>query len=533
MSVQRVAATATSTTCGTPACRRTSSRSASTWPPPTDGNDVDQGAGARARPRRSRLVRLASAHQAQRHLRRRRTSLPRSACGTRPRTRPRAASATRPPWTAAPGPRSARCCRRASPAWPTATGSCSPACSSTTASTSCGTPPTTPTTAASPTRPPRTVSSGQRGGVVFDVGTGNYSEGAFAPAVVRTASGFHMLFTGNKIVSGTDIQSKLINADSSDGLTWARREHRLQARLGGDRLRRLQPLPADDPQRPGRRRAPVQDVVRGQQPRRQRQLPRPRRPRLPEERGLGLAVGAAGPGRAGPLLRSSLSLGTQGTAFDTMKVADLRPVAKPAAAGTGLYGFYTRHQRRRLRLPHRRQAVGRRRPHVDRRQRPRDAHRRGAGGHLRRRWRSLSRAGPQGRRHRLVGVPHLADRGRGADDRPAHRLGRPWHRASGGDDSGADLRWRLRRRRPVGPERGPERLAPSCCSTPARTPSGGWSIGSAATTTSTPTTFSAAHQILAPDAGHLRRRRPASSGGPHRARTAAGASSTRPSVPTA
>ncbi len=61
----------------------------------------------------------------------------------------------------------------------------------------------------------------KRGGVVFDVGTGNYSEGAFAPAVVRTASGFHMLFTGNKIVSGTDIQSKLINADSSDGLTWA------------------------------------------------------------------------------------------------------------------------------------------------------------------------------------------------------------------------------------------------------------------------------------------------------------------------
>ena len=60
-----------------------------------------------------------------------------------------------------------------------------------------------------------------RGGVVFDVGTGNYSQGAFAPAVVRTASGFHMLFTGNKIVSGTDIQSKLINADSNDGLTWA------------------------------------------------------------------------------------------------------------------------------------------------------------------------------------------------------------------------------------------------------------------------------------------------------------------------
>ena len=30
-----------------------------------------------------------------------------------------------------------------------------------------------------------------------------------------------MLFTGNKVVAGEDIQSKLINADSPDGLTWA------------------------------------------------------------------------------------------------------------------------------------------------------------------------------------------------------------------------------------------------------------------------------------------------------------------------
>ena len=48
------------------------------------------------------------------------------------------------------------------------------------------------------------------------------------------------------------------------------------------------------------------------------------------------------PGAAGdPYYESVLTLGTQGTAFDTMKVADLRPVAKPASAGTGLYGFYT------------------------------------------------------------------------------------------------------------------------------------------------------------------------------------------------
>ena len=60
-----------------------------------------------------------------------------------------------------------------------------------------------------------------RGGVVFAVGAGNHSEGALAPAVVRTASGFHRIFTGNKIVSGADIQSKLISADSTDGLTWS------------------------------------------------------------------------------------------------------------------------------------------------------------------------------------------------------------------------------------------------------------------------------------------------------------------------
>ncbi len=37
-----------------------------------------------------------------------------------------------------------------------------------------------------------------RGGVVFDVSGGNYSLGAFAPAVVRTQNGFSMIFTGNK-----------------------------------------------------------------------------------------------------------------------------------------------------------------------------------------------------------------------------------------------------------------------------------------------------------------------------------------------
>ena len=209
-----------------------------------------------------------------------------------------------------------------------------------------------------------------RGGVVFDVGTGNYSEGAFAPAVVRTGletpdpadDAFHMIFTGNKIVAGSDIQSKLINASSPDGTHLDGRQHRLQRRRRRHRLRRLQRLAAGDPVRPPRRRAPVQDVVRRQQPGRERQLPRPHRSGVPEAAGQRVAVGeGAGSGRR-PYWDSMVTLGAQGAAFDSMMVADLRGVAKPVAAGAGVYGFYTGTQRRRLQAAHRRDAVGRRRP---------------------------------------------------------------------------------------------------------------------------------------------------------------------------
>ena len=48
------------------------------------------------------------------------------------------------------------------------------------------------------------------------------------------------------------------------------------------------------------------------------------------------------PGPAGaPYYESVLTLGIQGAAFDTMKVADLRPVAKPGGSSAALYGFYT------------------------------------------------------------------------------------------------------------------------------------------------------------------------------------------------
>ena len=42
-----------------------------------------------------------------------------------------------------------------------------------------------------------------------------------------------------------------------------------------------------------------------------------------------------------PYWDSFLTLGAQGEVLDSMKVADLRPVAKPVSAGEGLYGFHT------------------------------------------------------------------------------------------------------------------------------------------------------------------------------------------------
>lgn len=49
----------------------------------------------------------------------------------------------------------------------------------------------------------------------------NYSFGAFAPTVWKTAAGgYRMLLTGRKIVSGSEFQTKVMNAASSDGITW-------------------------------------------------------------------------------------------------------------------------------------------------------------------------------------------------------------------------------------------------------------------------------------------------------------------------
>ena len=338
-----------------------------------------------------------------------------------------------------------------------------------------------------------------RGGVVFDVGTGNYSEGAFAPAVVRTASGFHMLFTGNKIVAGSDIQSKLINADSSDGLTWAAGNIAFSASGSGtafDGYNVSQPTILSDPADASH---PCKMWYVGNNP---------------DANGnyhdrIGLAyqknrstvsqwVKVAGPAGA-PYYESVLTLGTQGTVFDSMKVADLRPVAKPAAAGAGLYGFYggTNAADFMSRIGVKQSADG------------------GftwtdVGTHA-----TLIDVGPGGA-FDAGGVACPAPLANGVDT--GWRVYHTSLSAAGVPSIGlhtvsADLGTVTRTVTPVLTSGGPFDSAgqadPSAVASGSRITlfyagkdaSGGWSIGSATTTTATPATFSSAHQILAPTAG--------------------------------
>ena len=65
-----------------------------------------------------------------------------------------------------------------------------------------------------------------KGGKVIapeDAGTSaNIQFGAFAPTVWKTGSGYSMLLTGRKLVSGGDVfQTKIMATTSSDGITWA------------------------------------------------------------------------------------------------------------------------------------------------------------------------------------------------------------------------------------------------------------------------------------------------------------------------
>ena len=65
-----------------------------------------------------------------------------------------------------------------------------------------------------------------KGGKVIapeDAGTNaNIQFGAFAPTVWKTSSGYSMLLTGRKLVSGGNVfQTKLMSSTSSDGITWS------------------------------------------------------------------------------------------------------------------------------------------------------------------------------------------------------------------------------------------------------------------------------------------------------------------------
>ena len=49
----------------------------------------------------------------------------------------------------------------------------------------------------------------------------NIAFGAYAPTVWRTATGYSMLLTGRKLVSGSTFQTKIQSASSGDGITWS------------------------------------------------------------------------------------------------------------------------------------------------------------------------------------------------------------------------------------------------------------------------------------------------------------------------
>jgi predicted GH43/DUF377 family glycosyl hydrolase len=176
----------------------------------------------------------------------------------------------------------------------------------------------------------------QRGGVVIDAGsgTGNYDTGAWSPTVWKSDTGFEMIFTGGKTVSEDEIQTKLITASSPDGVVWTPGNIALNPHKGSfDGYNLSQPHVIHDPDDVDR---PYKMWYVGNNP---------------DDNGnyhdrVGYAYGDDGRhwtrvsgGTGDPYYDSVLTLGDQSVAFDSMNVADLRPV--PIPAGGGLYGFYT------------------------------------------------------------------------------------------------------------------------------------------------------------------------------------------------
>jgi len=141
-------------------------------------------------------------------------------------------------------------------------------------------------------------------------------------------------------VSGTDIQSKIINADSDDGLNWAAGNIAFSASGSGtafDGHNVSQPTILSDPADTAH---PHKMWYVGNNP--------DANGNYHDRIGLAYPKSASSvsqwnkyTGPSGdPYYESVVTLGAQSAAFDSMKVADLRPVAKPSPLD-GWYGFYT------------------------------------------------------------------------------------------------------------------------------------------------------------------------------------------------
>ena len=65
----------------------------------------------------------------------------------------------------------------------------------------------------------------QKGGTVLGPEspnvTANYSEGAYAPGVYKVGTTYYMVFSGRKIVSGDEYQTKILSSDSPNGINWS------------------------------------------------------------------------------------------------------------------------------------------------------------------------------------------------------------------------------------------------------------------------------------------------------------------------
>jgi predicted GH43/DUF377 family glycosyl hydrolase len=162
-----------------------------------------------------------------------------------------------------------------------------------------------------------------RGGIVIDLNnTANDGYGAWAPSVTKDADGYTMVYTGWKPVSGgATIATKLITAESPDGIDWTTGNIGLNPDPGATVS---QGSILYDPTGPGE---PFKMWYVGN---------------MPDDFGnfhdrIGLSTKAEN-GSWGKISDVVLGLGAQSPAFDSMSAFDLRPVDDGAGV---LYGFYS------------------------------------------------------------------------------------------------------------------------------------------------------------------------------------------------